>query len=210
MTKKPTSNRPRRTTSFRVGKVRVLLRGRVWYPYYHEYGKRHQPRVGPDKDQARQMAAEINAQLEIGAPSALGFEPISIPELRQRWLDHHENVRRSSLRTINRYRTATQHLLDFLRDARPLKRVSDLRPCHAEEFIGYLRRRKVAPNGYRHARKRPLRDAGVKYILETCSTLFNYAQRHRHLPPYAENPFRTIEVSRMPVEDSRPVAVLNG
>jgi len=58
---------------------------------------------------ARQMAAEINAQLEVGAPSALGFEPISIPDLRQRWLDHHEHVRRSSLETIRRYRAATEH-----------------------------------------------------------------------------------------------------
>jgi len=209
MTKKPNSNRTRSPLSFRVGKVRAFMRGRVWYLYYHEHGKRYQPRVGPDKDQARQMAAEINAQLEAGAPSALGFEPISIPELRQRWLDHHENVRRSSLQTINRYRTATQHLMDFLKDARPLKRASDLRPCHAEEFIGYLRRRKVAPNGHRHARKRPLRDTGIKYILETCSALLNYAQRHRHLSPYAENPFRTIEISRMAVEDSRPVEVLD-
>ena len=45
--------------------------------------------------------------------------------------------------------------------------------------------------------------AGIKFILETCSSLFNYAQRNRHLSPYAENPFRTIEVSRMPVEDFR-------
>ena len=50
---------------------------------------------------------KINAQLEVGAPSALGFEPISIADLRQRWLDHHEHVRRSSLETIGRYRSAT-------------------------------------------------------------------------------------------------------
>ena len=33
-------------------------------------------------------------------------------------------------------------------------------------------------------------------------SLFNYAQRNRHLSPYAENPFRTIEISRMPIEDA--------
>ena len=123
----------------------------------------------------------------------------SIPDLRRRWLDHHEHVRRSSLQTIRRYQAATEHLLNFLRDVRPLRRASDLRACHAEEFVRYLRSVKVAPNGHAHARKRPLRDAGIKYILETCSTLFNYAQRHRHLSPYAENPFRTIEVGGMPV-----------
>ena len=102
------------TKTFRVGRVRAFLRGRVWYLCYHENGKRHQPRVGPDRQLANQMAAEINAQLEAGAPSALGFEPISVPDLRDRWLEHHEHVRRSSLQTISRYRAATQHLLDFV------------------------------------------------------------------------------------------------
>ena len=59
----------------------------------------------------------------------------------------------------------------------------------------------------RQARKRRLRDAGVKYILETCGSLFNYAQRQRHLPPYAENPFLILEVSRIPVEDARPITI---
>jgi integrase len=79
----------------------------------------------------------------------------------------------------------------------------------AEEFVKYLRGLKVAPNGHDHAKKRPLRDSGIKYILETCCSLFNYAARQRHLSPYAENPFRMIEVSRIPVEDTKPVVVFN-
>ncbi len=47
-------------------------------------------------------------KLEVGIPSSLGFEPISIVELRTRWLEQHEHVRRSSLQTIRRYRTATE------------------------------------------------------------------------------------------------------
>lgn len=201
--------RGKKSASFRIGRVRAYLRGRVWYLCYHEHGKRHQPRVGPDRVQARQLAAEINAQLEVGAPSTLGFEPISIVELRQRWLDQHEHVRRSSLNTIRRYRAATQHLINFVTDVRPLRRASDFRPNHAEHFVRYLRSIKVAPNGHKNAGKRRLRDAGVRFILETCSTLFNYAARHRHLPPYVENPFRAIEVSRIPIEDAKPIVVFN-
>ena len=194
-----------RSASFRVGRVRTYLRGRVWYLAYQEDGLRRQPRVGPDRQAAKQMAAEINSQLEVGAPSALGFQPISVFELRHNWLDHHEQVRRSSLATICRYRTATQHLLDFVEAVCPVKRVSDFRPQHASEFVRYLRQKKVAPSGHRRARQRPLRDAGIKFILETCCSLFNYAVRQRHLPSYADNPFRTIEVSRIPVEDSKIV-----
>ena len=60
----------KKSTSFRVGRVRAYLRGRVWYLCYHEHGQRRQPRVGPDKEAARQLAAEINAQLKVGALSA--------------------------------------------------------------------------------------------------------------------------------------------
>ena len=199
----------KKSKSFRVGRVRANLRGRVWYLCYHQHGRRHQPRVGPDRDAARQLAAEINAQLEVGAPSALGFEPISVPDLRGRWLEHHEHVRRSSLQTIRRYRAATEHLIRFVSDVRPLRRVSDIRPIHAEEFVRYLRSLQVAPNGHRNTPKRRLRDKGIKYILETCSTLLNYAARQRHLPPYVENPFRTIEINRIPVEDSKPIVVFS-
>jgi integrase len=67
---------------------------------------------------------------------------------------------------------------------------------------------KVTPNGHENAGKCSLRDNSVKYILETCSTLMNYAQRYRHLSPYAENPFRTIEICRIPVQDPRPIDLL--
>lgn len=199
----------RKAAAFRIGRVRIFLRGRVWYLCYHEQGRRCQPRVGPDRDVARQMAAKINAQLETGAPSALGFEPVSIGDLRERWLDHHEHVRRSSLQTIRRYRAATEHLIGFTSRDRPIKLVSDFRPIHAEEFVRYLRGLKVAPNGHANSAKRGLRDKGIKYILETCSTLFNYASRQRHLPPYSENPFLTIEINRIPVEDSKPIVVFS-
>ena len=43
--------------SFGVGKVRGDLRGKVWYLTYSEEGRRRRPRVGSDKDAARQMAA---------------------------------------------------------------------------------------------------------------------------------------------------------
>jgi integrase len=207
MSKQSNVRRTKKSTSFRVGRVRANLRGRVWYLCYHEDGRRHQPRVGPDRDVARQMAAEINAQLEVGVPSALWFQPISLPDLRQRWLDYHECVLRSSVATVRRYRQATDYLLGFVQNVRPLRRVSDFRPSHAEEFVRYLRTVQVPLSGSTKLRRRPLRDTGLKYILEICSILFNYARKNRHLSPYAENPFQTIEVGRIPVEDARPITV---
>ncbi len=207
MSQQSHATRNRKSTSFRTGRVRAYLRGRIWYLCYREDGRRHQPRVGPHRNVARQMAAEINAQLEVGTPSALWFQPVSFADLRQRWLDYHEYVLRSSVATIDRYRHATQHLLNFIRDVRPLRRVSDFHPSHAEEFVRYLRSIQVPTMPAAKRQRRPLRDAGVKYILETSSILFSYARKNRHLSPYAENPFDTIGVRSIPVEDARPITV---
>ncbi|MBA3484203.1 MAG: hypothetical protein H0T51_20560, partial [Pirellulales bacterium] len=206
---RPSKKSKKKPESFRVGRVRAFLRGKAWYLCYYEQRRRRQPRIGPDRDLARQTAAEINAQLEVGAPSTLGFEPASVLEVRNRWLGHHEYVRRSSLATIRRYRAATEHLVRFVATERPVRRISDFRPVHAEEFVRYLRSLKTAPNGHQNAAKRRLRDSGVKFILETCCTLFNYAGRQRRLSPYAENPFLTIEIGRMPVEDAKPIVVFD-
>src|SRR5262249_33295102 len=155
----------------------------------------------------RRLAPQANAQLEAGAPAALSFEPLPLPELRRRWLDHHEQVPRSSVQTVRRYRTATEHFLRFARDVRPVRLASHFGAGQAEEFVRYLRGLEVAPNGHPRARKRPLLDSGVRYILETCRALFNYAARRRHLPPYAENPFAALDLDRIPVENARPLCL---
>jgi hypothetical protein len=192
--------------SFRVGKVRAYRRGKVWYLCYHEHGQRRRPRVGPDQEAARQLAAQVNAQLQLGAPVALSFEPICIPELRRRWLEHHEQVLRSSVQTVYRYRTATDHLLRFL-ETRPVRHASHFHSSHAEAFVRYLRALRVASNGHAHAAQRPLLHKGLRYVLECCRALFNFAARRRHLSPYAENPFRTLEIDRIPIHQTRPIAL---
>ena len=187
---------------FRVGRVTVYQRGRIWYLCFHQHGRRHRPRVGPDKTAARQLAAQVNAQIETSAPTLLAFEPIGIPDLREHWLAHHEDVLRSSLATIRRYRTASEHLLRFVDDVHPVKLASQFQAQDAEAFAAYLRRQQVSPNGHPHAQKRCLRDKGIKFILEACRAMLSYAAKRRHLPPYTENPFKTIEIDRIPVDDS--------
>jgi site-specific recombinase XerD len=196
----------RTPTSFRIGKVHAYLRGRIWYLCYHEHGRRRRPRVGPDRNAARQLAAQVNAQLEAGAPAALSFEPVGVHELRRRWLEHHEQVLRSSVQTVNCYRTATDHLLRFL-DRRSVRYASQFHATHAMEFVRYLRTLEVSPNGHAHTAKRPLMDKGLRYVLECCRALFNFAAKHRHLSPYAENPFHALGVDRIPVELARPVVL---
>lgn len=191
--------------SFRVGRVRGYRRGQIWYLQYQENGRRHRPRVGPELRAAKQLAAQTHAQLASSDVALFTFEAIAIPELRKRWLEHHEHVLRSSIHTINRYRTATDHLLNFLRDVRPVQLASNFTARDAEALTAYLRTIEVAPNGHKNSAKRALLDKGVKFILECCRALFTYAAKRRHLSPYAENPFTAIEVDRIPIEQSKPI-----
>jgi hypothetical protein len=65
------TRRSANTKSFRVGRVRAYRRGKVWYLCYRENGRRRQPRIGPDRDRARQTASEINDQLEVNKFTAM-------------------------------------------------------------------------------------------------------------------------------------------
>lgn len=197
------------TKSFRIGRVRADRRGKIWYLAYHEDGQRHRPRVGPSRDEARRLAAQINSQLELGAPAALSFEPIDIVTLRDRWLEHHEHVLRSSVQTVRRYQAATRHLLNFIDSVRVPSKTSLFQTHHAESFVRYLRSVQVAPNGHANSRKRPLLDKGIVYILQTCRSMFHYAVKRRHLSPYAENPFDGLSLDRIPIESSRPIVLLS-
>ncbi len=192
---------------FRVGRVTVYLRSKMWYLRYRENGRRRQVRATTDRNAARQLAAQVNAQLEVGAPAATSFEPIALQELRKRWLDHHEHVLRSSVATIDRYRSASEHLLSFVRDVEPVKQASHFRPSHAEAYVRHLRQLLVAPNGHANTERRHLKDKGIKFVLEVSRSMFSFALKRRHLPPYAENPFTTIQVDRIPIEDAKPITI---
>ncbi len=128
-----------------VGKVTVFFRGASWHIYYREEGIVRRIRVGPDREEAERRAAEVNAQLAHGVPSAYGYERVTVEELVGLWLEHHELVLRSSVATVQRYRTATGHLLRFVREKRPALKADAFGPCTAEEFVKHLRRTPVSP-----------------------------------------------------------------
>ena len=206
MAKKATdSGRGRSARKHRVGRVTIYLRGKIWYIYYCENEQRVRRRVGVSLADAKNLAAQANAQLATHSPAILSFQPISVPNLRQRWLSYHEQVLRSSLATIRRYRAATDHLLNFVETVHTVKSADAFTVLTAEAFAHYLRRVKVSPNGHPNTAKRSLRDKGVIFILETCRASFNYAAKHRHLPPYHENPFASLELGRIPIEDAKPI-----
>lgn len=191
---------------FRVGRVSVYLHHGTWWLYFREGGSPVRRKISPSREEAEQVAAQVNAQVTAGSPTLLSFTPIEVSDLRQQFLDHHEHVLKSSMGTVRRYRTATQHLEDFVR--------SHARPPRAHEvkagtFAAYLRKLEVAPNGHKNTAKRKLRDAGVQYILETNRSMYNFALKRRHLPPYVGNPFSEFPLDRLKIEDAKPIFVFD-
>jgi integrase len=191
----------------RVGRVSYYSHHGSWYIYYREGAVQKRVRVGPDEAEAARLAAERNAELAGGRIAAVPtFEPITVAELRRRFLDHHEHVLCSSLATVNRYRTATAYLETFAAsNGRSL-------PSHtvtADDFLRWLRRIQVAPNGHPRSCLRPLRERGIRFILNTSRTLFQFAMKRRHLPPYAQNPFSELADRKLHEDDSKPVLVFD-
>ena len=197
-------------SDFRVGRVFVYRRGRVWYLRYHQGGKRHQIRVSADKSAARQLAAKVNAKLETGEITTPSFKPLTIAELRDQWLDHHEHVRRSSLQTVERYRTATQHLIRFIEKLPGrLRGAGNMTTDAVEEFVRWLRTIEVSPNGHANSRRRKLLDKGIVYVLDCCRSMFNFAIKRRQLPPYTDNPFSIIQTDAITIENAKPIILLS-
>lgn len=190
----------------RIGRVSIYLHHGAWWIYYRDQGRPLRRKIGGVRDEAEQLAAQVNAQLTSGAPTMLAFTPISIPDLRLSFVDYHEHVLKSSLGTIRRYRAATQHLEAFASlQARP-PLAHEVRP---EAFASYLRTVEIAPNGHPNTARRQLRDKGVQFILETTRSMYNFAGKQRHLPPYAGNPFAELPLERLKIEDAKPIFVFD-
>ncbi|MDB5307385.1 MAG: hypothetical protein JWO38_1587 [Gemmataceae bacterium] len=198
----PKKSRP--SPRLRVGKVSVYEHHGAWWVYYRDDTGPHRKKVGSTRDQAEQVAARVNAQLANNEPTLLTFTPIGVTELRKQFLSYHEHVLHSSVGTLKRYRSATQHLEDFVRT---LPKPPQAHEIKVEAFAAYLRKIQVAPNGHKNTAKRKLRTKGVQYVLETCRAMYTYAVKRRHLPPYAGNPFSELPLDKMKIEDAKPIFV---
>jgi integrase len=188
-----------------VGKVSCYQHHGAWWVYYKEGQRQVRRRVG-DQTLAEQVAAQVNAQLATAVPTMFSFTPLTVGELCRRFLDDHEHIRRSSLATIRRYRAALKHLEDFATQS------GGQGPAHevqADKFVRFLRSIHVAPNGHRNAKRRALKDKGVRFILETSRSLYGFAAKKRHMPPYAENPFAGLGGKRFRIEDAKRIFVFD-
>ena len=191
----------------RAGGARpIFLHHGSWYVYYWDGARQVRRRIGPDASEASQVAAPLNAELSRGSQTLRPFDPITVAELRQRFLDHHESVLHSSLATVSRYRTATAYAERFAGQQPNELQAHEL---ESDGLIRWLRTLHVAPNGHSNSRKRSLQEKGIRFILETCRGMYRYAAKRRHLPPYFENPFSELAAAKVHADDAAPVFIFD-
>ena len=196
----------RKSARKRVGHVSYYQHHGSWYIYYLDGKRQVRRRVSDNEETAARLAAQINAQFAADLPTQFSFTPISVAGLQQRFLEHHEHIARSSLSTISRYRSASQHLVNYVEQRGAPKHAHQI---DADDFVRHLRQKRVAPNGHRRARKRPLRDKTARFVLATCRSIYGFAAKKRLVPPYFDNPFTGLGSKRRQLEDAKPVYVFD-
>jgi integrase len=112
------------------------------------------------------------------------------------FLDYVSNVQKLALRTQDRYRAALDRFLEFCRAGR-ITAVDAVGQTTVEDFVRWLRGLTRTRNGAVKGKRSAYKLGGVKFILSTCRTAFNWASRRRMLPPFSENPFRSFPIDKL-------------
>lgn len=180
----------------RVRDVTIYKRGKVYWLYYRENGKTIRKRVEGNLATARAWASQVAAALDEHRPSPLTFERISPRLLVDAYLDYTRDVQQLALRTQDRYRAALQCFLDFV-DAKGIGKIDLVDEGKVQEFVQWMRKKKRGRNGSAASKQEGYRTGGIKFVLSTCRTAFNWAAKRRHLPPYAVNPFSSFPIDRL-------------
>lgn len=180
----------------RIGNVTIYKRGPVYYLYYRENLKTQRRRIEGNLASAKATAAKVSAALDEERPSPLGFEKMPPSDCVKGFLSYIEDVKGLAWRSVDRYRAALDRLLDYCKET-GVKSVDTIDQGLVEDFVKWLRGQTRARNGSAHGTRDSYKTGGIKFILSTCRTLFNWAGRRRMLPPYTENPFSQFPIDQL-------------
>ena len=170
------------------------------------------------------VAALLGGLLELGqglnanaAFPALSAPTIDVPPvpppgpatpvatLRDEFVDHHEHVLGSSLGTVKRYSSATQHLVDYaVREG-----IADARNISASKFTRYLREIEVAANGHNNASPRSMSEKTISFMLQTCGSMYRFGVDQNLLPQDADRTFRIRGIRKLKTRRTKPIFVFD-
>lgn len=180
----------------RIGPVTIYKRGSSYSLYYREGGVSHRRTVNGNLAVARATASKVASAKAESRPSPIGFHRTTPEQLASGFLGYITNVQRLALRTQDRYRAALERFLDF-GVAVDLASVDAVDEMMVEDFVKWLRGQTRVRNGGSKGKRDVYKTGGIKFILSTCRTAFNWAARRRMLPPYATNPFTSFPIEKL-------------
>ena len=181
----------------RIGRVTVYRHGASYWLYYRENRKTVRTRIEGNLATARATASKVNAALEEKRPSPLGFVRMSVPALLDKYLESCRLVRNLSPSTLSRYRAALFHFREFCAGRDGLDTAEMVSARTVEEFVKFMRSKTRVRSGATKGKHYPYRMSGIRFILSTCRSAFNYACKQRFLPPYSDNPFASFPIEKM-------------
>ena len=204
----------------RIGRVSVYLHHGQQHIYYRDCGAVIRQAVGTSLPEAEAVASIVNARLaaEVAHLGVLDLVRVWLPnapasasmttttklaDLQCEFLAHHESALESSRGTINRYRTATDHLVRYAGNS------ADPTAINVAAFVIHLRKLHISPNGHPNTQKRGLRDKGLQYVLQTCRSMLKFGHRHGLIAESLRNPFSVYPIGRIVVRDRKPIFVFN-
>lgn len=191
----------------RVGKVTIYKRGLTYYLYFREDGQTIRRSVDGNLATAEATAHKVSAALVEHRPSPLGYQRTSPDAMVAAFLDATTNVQKLALRTQDRYRAALDRFLDYVHEV-GISHIDALTETIVEDFVRWLRGQRRPRNGMRveKATVEAYATGGIRFILATCRTAFNWAARRRMLPPFSENPFSRFGIDKLRDDGDRTEA----
>jgi integrase len=180
----------------RIGPVTIYKRGLSYFLYYREKGVSQRTKVDGNLAVARATASKVSSALANLRPSPIGHRRTSPREMVSCFLDYVSAVQKLSLRTQDRYRAALDRFLDFCKDS-GITAVDAVSETTIEDFVRWLRGQTRTRNGSAKGKRSAYKLGGVKFVLSTCRTAFNWANRRRMLPPFTENPFKSFPIDKL-------------
>lgn len=187
----------------RIGGVTIYKRGETFSLYYRENGRTVRSIVDGNVAVARATASKVNAQLEDGQRSMFSFLKVTPRRLVQEYLAYVRDGQRLAWRTTERYRAALERFVDFAESDGGIATVDRVEEATIQDFVTWLRGQLRTRNGAAGGTRDHYRAAGIRFILSTCRTAFNWGRKRRYLPPYADNPFAGFPIQQIRDRDER-------
>ena len=187
----------------RIGKVTIYKRGETYHLYYRQGRITQRRKVEGNLAVARTTAHKVMTALDEGRPSPIAYNRTTPEAMVKGYLGAVTNVRKLALRTQDRYRAALDRFLDFCQ-AEGINAIDRIEEATVETFVQWLRGQKRTRNGAAKGRRDAYQVGGVKFILSTCRTAFNWAAKHRMLPPFRPNPFILFGIDQLKDRVSEP------